>query len=62
MNITATSANYGQEAMIASLSKKHQEAEGQAALQLLQSATQSAQAVSRPTPEGSSGMNVDVYA
>ncbi|MFC3914761.1 hypothetical protein ACFOSS_15030 [Pseudaeromonas sharmana] len=62
MNVTASSSSYGQEAMIASLGKKQQEAEGQAALQLLQSATQSVQAVSRPTPEGSLGMNVDVFA
>jgi len=43
MNVTGSSANYGQEAMIASLSKKQQEAQGKQALELLQGAVQTAQ-------------------
>lgn len=39
MNISASSADYGQIAMTASLAKKQQEAQGQTALQLIESAS-----------------------
>ena len=52
MNVSASSADYGQIALTASLAKKQQEAQGQAALQLIQSA---AVTVPQPTPAASSG-------
>ena len=52
MNVSASSADYGQIALTASLAKKQQEAQGQAALQLIQSA---AVTVPQPTPSASSG-------
>ena len=61
MNVTATTGNYGQEAMIASLGKKRQEAEGAAALQLLQSVPQPVQAVSQSVAQGSAGTHIDLY-
>lgn len=45
MNVSASSADYGQSVLIASLAKKQQEAQGQTALQLIESA-----AVSAPQP------------
>ncbi len=52
MNVSASSADYGQIALTASLAKKQQEAQGQAALQLIESTTVS---VPQPTPAASSG-------
>ena len=50
MNVTTSSVNYGQEAMIASLSKKQQEQDGKTAMQLLQGAVQTVQASAPATP------------
>ena len=47
MNVSVSSADYGQMALTASLAKKQQEAQGQAALQLIESA---AVAVPQPAP------------
>lgn len=62
MNVTGSSANYGQEAMIASLSKKQQEAQGRQALELLQGAVQTAQSI-QPSRDasGTLGSNVDIH-
>ncbi|ENY71350.1 hypothetical protein [Aeromonas diversa] len=52
------SANYGQAILAASLAKKQQQQEGQAALELLQTASKSA-----PAPQsagGSLGSNIDI--
>ena len=61
MNVSASSADYGQIALTASLAKKQQEAQGQAALQLIESATVS---VPQPTPASSSdervGSNINI--
>ena len=61
MNVTGSSANYGQEAMIASLSKKQQE--GKAALELLQGAVQTAQSITPSTSDaaGTLGSNIDIH-
>lgn len=50
MNVTQSAGNYGQEAMVASLAKKQQEAQGAQALSLLQGAVENT-----PAPQGSSG-------
>ncbi len=50
MNVTESAGNYGQEAMVASLAKKQQEAQGEQALSLLQGAVENA-----PESQGSSG-------
>ena len=62
MNVTTSSVNYGQEAMIASLSKKQQEAQGKQALELLQGAVQTAQST-QPSRDasGTLGSNVDIH-
>jgi hypothetical protein len=52
MNVSASSSDYGQIALTASLAKKQQEAQGQSALQLIESAAVS---VPQPTPASSSG-------
>lgn len=65
MNVTASSADYGQIALTASLAKKQQEAQGQTALQLIESA---AVAVPQPTQvestnsstDGRVGTNIDI--
>ncbi len=63
MNVTTSSVNYGQEAMIASLSKKQQEQDGKTAMQLLQGAVQTVQASAPATPsDGSKGQYIDVHA
>ncbi|MGL5285424.1 hypothetical protein SAMN05880558_107196 [Aeromonas sp. RU39B] len=54
----SVSASYGQEALVASLAKKQQEQQGQAALSLLETAAQST-----PAPKsagGSLGSNIDI--
>ena len=61
MNVTASSANYGQEAMIASLGKKQQEAQGEAALALLQGAVQTVQSTTPRSAESSLGSNIDIH-
>ncbi len=63
MNVTGSSANYGQEAMIASLSKKQQEAQGKAALELLQGAVQTAQSITPSASDaaGTLGSNIDIH-
>ena len=60
MNVTAATGNYGQEAMIASLSKKQQEAQGEAALALLQGAVQTVQSTTPSSSSGSLGSNIDI--
>ena len=61
MNVSASSADYGQMALVASLAKKQQEAQGQAALRLIESAAVS---VPQPTPASSSdervGSNINI--
>lgn len=61
MNVTTSTANYGQEAMVASLSKKQQEAQGKMALDLLQGAVQSAPAQPQSSSSGSLGSNIDIH-
>lgn len=62
MNVTGSSANYGQEAMIASLSKKQQEAQGKQALELLQGAVQTVQSTPQSSDaSGKLGSNVDIH-
>lgn len=56
MNVTASSADYGQIALTASLAKKQQEAQGQTALQLIESA---AVAVPQPAPVESTNSSSD---
>lgn|GEM_PF-4917057 len=56
MNVTASSADYGQIALTASLAKKQQEAQGQTALQLIESA---AVTVPQPTQVESSKSSPD---
>ncbi|MDO2949459.1 hypothetical protein [Aeromonas simiae] len=55
----SVSASYGQEAMVASLAKKQQEQQGQAALALLQSAAQSAPAP-QPSSSGTLGSHINI--
>lgn len=63
MNVTTSSVNYGQEAMIASLSKKQQEQEGKTALQLLNGAVQTVQTTAPAAPaDGAKGQYIDVHA
>lgn len=61
MNVTTSTANYGQEAMVASLSKKQQEVQGKMALDLLQGAVQSAPAQPQRSTEGTLGSNIDIH-
>ncbi len=61
MNVTAATGNYGQEAMIASLSKKQQEAQGEAALALLQGAVQTVQSTTPRSAESNLGSNIDIH-
>lgn len=62
MNVTGSTASYGQEAMIASLSKKQQEAQGKAALELLQGAVQSVQSTTpSASASGNLGSNIDIH-
>jgi hypothetical protein len=47
--------------MIASLSKKQQEAQGEAALALLQGAVQTVQSTTPSSSGGSLGSNIDIH-
>ncbi|WP_222927970.1 hypothetical protein [Colwellia ponticola] len=53
---TSTQSSSGAELLTAALSKKQQEAEGQMALQLIQSAS----AANVPAPSGNSGFQVNI--
>ena len=61
MNVTTSTASYGQEAMVASLSKKQQEAQGKAALELLQGAVQTVQSTTPRSAESNLGSNIDIH-
>ncbi|MGL4207523.1 MAG: hypothetical protein ACRCRW_15570 [Aeromonadaceae bacterium] len=62
MNVTGSTVSYGQEAMVASLGKRQQEAQGRAALELLQGAVQAVQSTTpAPSASGSLGTNIDIH-
>ena len=62
MNVTGSTASYSQEAMIASLSKKQQDAQGKAALELLQGVVQPVQSTTpSSSASGSLGSNIDIH-
>ncbi len=62
MNVTGSTAGYSHEALIASLSKKQQDAQGRAALELLQGVVQTApSATPSSSASGNLGNNIDIH-